>query len=82
MSKAFRTKIFKNGGSQAIRIPKACRIDSDEVLIRREGMRLVIEPVERSHSRAFVEMVLGDVDETMPAREVPEGEDEREGLDR
>lgn len=26
-------KIFSNGGSQAVRLPKNCRFDQDEVLV-------------------------------------------------
>jgi antitoxin VapB len=42
-----RAKIFKNGGSQAVRLPKECRfIDQREVLARREGRRVILEPVD------------------------------------
>jgi antitoxin VapB len=43
-----RAKLFKNGGSQAVRLPKECRFPSshDEVLVRREGRRVVLEPVD------------------------------------
>jgi antitoxin VapB len=42
-----RAKLFKNGGSQAVRLPKDCRFeDQDEVLVRREGRRVVLEPVD------------------------------------
>jgi antitoxin VapB len=40
-----RAKLFRNGGSQAVRLPKDCRFDGDEVLVRREGRRVVLEPV-------------------------------------
>ena len=45
---AARAKLFKNGGSQAVRLPKDCRFPEDqhEVLVRREGRRIVIEPVD------------------------------------
>lgn len=44
----YRAKIFKNGRSQAIRLPKELRFDDDqtEVRVRREGRRLIVEPVE------------------------------------
>jgi antitoxin VapB len=38
------TKVFKNGRSQAIRIPKEFRVDSDEVYIEKVGDTLVIKP--------------------------------------
>ena len=42
-----RAKIFQNGGSQAVRIPKKFRFaNQDEVLVRQEGARLILEPVD------------------------------------
>ena len=37
-------KVFKNGRSQAIRIPKEFRVDSDEVYIEKVGDSLIIKP--------------------------------------
>jgi antitoxin VapB len=37
-------KVFKNGRSQAVRIPKEFRFDTDEVLIERMGEKLVLTP--------------------------------------
>jgi antitoxin VapB len=42
-----RVRIFKNGRNQAIRIPRELEIDAAEATIRKEGKRLVIEPVAR-----------------------------------
>ena len=39
------TKVFQSGNSQAIRLPKEFRLACDTVTIRREGRRLIIEPV-------------------------------------
>src|SRR5262249_17170531 len=41
-----RGKLFANGRSQAVRLPKECRLPGEEVLIRREGNRLILEPVD------------------------------------
>ena len=43
-----RAKLFQNGGSQAVRLPKSCRFGDDqtEVVVRREGRRLILEPVD------------------------------------
>ena len=41
-------KILKNGKSQAIRLPKEYRVDSDEVYIEKVGHSLVIIPKEKS----------------------------------
>jgi antitoxin VapB len=39
-------KLFRNGRSQAVRLPKEFRFEGDEVRIRREGQRVVLEPIE------------------------------------
>jgi len=41
-----RAKLFRNGGSQAVRLPKDCRFEGQEVLIHRDGRRVVLEPVD------------------------------------
>lgn len=39
-----RAKLFQNGGSQAVRLPRDCRFDTGgEVLVRREGRRVILE---------------------------------------
>ena len=47
MKKA-RAKLFQNGGSQAVRLPKECRFAGRrrEVLVRREGHSVILEPIE------------------------------------
>jgi antitoxin VapB len=43
-AKPARAKLFQNGGSQAVRLPKDCRFSGvTEVLIRREGRRVILE---------------------------------------
>lgn len=45
--KGTRAKIFQNGGSQAVRLPKECRFPGQrEVLVRREGRRVILEPAD------------------------------------
>ena len=46
MSTTYRAKLFSNGGSQAVRLPKECRFEGREVLARRDGRRVVLEPVD------------------------------------
>lgn len=45
---AERAKIFRNGGSQAVRLPKSCRFadDQQEVLVRRVGRQVILEPAD------------------------------------
>jgi antitoxin VapB len=42
-----RAKLFWNGRSQAVRLPKEFRFDGDEVTIRRQGSRVILEPMKR-----------------------------------
>jgi len=43
-----RAKLFQNGGSQAVRLPKSCRFPDaqQEVLVRREGRRVILESAD------------------------------------
>ena len=38
-------KLFKNGSSQAVRLPRAFRFKGDSVRIRREGNSVILAPV-------------------------------------
>jgi len=38
-------RLFRNGRNQALRIPREFELAGQEAIIRREGDRLVIEPV-------------------------------------
>lgn len=41
-----RAKLFANGRSQAVRLPKEFRLPGSEVRISREGNRVILEPIE------------------------------------
>ena len=41
-----RAKVFWTGRSQAVRLPKAFRVASREVSVRRDGTALVLEPLD------------------------------------
>ncbi len=47
MKEIITAKLFKNGNSQAVRLPKEFRFEGDEVLIRREGRKVIIEPKKK-----------------------------------
>ena len=54
---ADRAKLFKTGGSQAVRLPKEYRFeDEDSVLIYRRGNRVILEPAEPEWSPDFLEL--------------------------
>jgi len=41
------TKLFLNGGSQAVRLPKECRLEGDEVYVKKIGDLVVLFPREK-----------------------------------
>lgn len=49
-------KLFRHGGSQAVRLPKAFRFDCTEVLIERDGENVVLKPTPRPKFRTFAEI--------------------------
>ena len=49
-------KLFKNGQSQAVRLPKGFRMTGTEVYIKKQGEAIVLLPKEKSwspHQRVF-----------------------------
>lgn len=39
-------RLFKNGRNQALRIPREFELPGNEAILRKEGDRLIIEPVQ------------------------------------
>jgi len=82
-------KLFANGRSQAIRLPKEFRMPGDRVWIHREGQRLVIEPEETPGLDANgwpLDLwnridALGDADDVPVIEAMPVGFDEVEVTD-
>ncbi|MFZ1963041.1 MAG: AbrB/MazE/SpoVT family DNA-binding domain-containing protein [Roseiarcus sp.] len=66
-----RVRLFRNGRNQAVRIPVEFELPGNEALIRREGERLVIEPV-RKRSLLEALAMLAPLDEGLP--DVDEGQ--------
>ena len=54
-------KVFWSGRSQAVRLPKEFRFDTEEVRIRRHGNAVILEPM--AHDWAWLGRVTGPVDE-------------------
>lgn len=54
---ADRAKLFKSGGSQAVRLPREYRFEGqEEVQITRKGRQVILEPVRRTWSREFLDL--------------------------
>lgn len=60
-----RVRLFKNGRSQAVRIPREFELPGEEAVIRKEGARLIIEPAPRKSLLALL-AELEPIDEELP----------------
>ncbi len=71
-----KTKIFKSGNSQAVRLPKNYRLENDEVFISKVGDAILLMPVKKDWKSMF-DSLSKFSDDFMEKREQPEI-DERE----
>ncbi|MFN2359221.1 MAG: antitoxin [Desulfotignum sp.] len=46
-------KLFQNGSSQAVRLPKEFRIPGNEVKICKHGNQVILEPIEKTWDSLF-----------------------------
>jgi len=65
-------RLFRNGRNQALRIPREFELEGDEAILRKEGNRLIVEPVRKGRLLALLstleplEAPFPDVDEDLP----------------
>jgi len=65
-------RLFRNGRNQALRIPREFELSAEEAIIRKEGDRLIVEPVRKGHLLELlanlepIEETFPDVDEDLP----------------
>lgn len=55
-------KLFMNGSSQAVRLPKEFRFEGDEVYVEREGDKIILSPKPKSWSEFFNDVPLPSED--------------------
>ena len=60
-----RVRLFRNGRNQAVRIPREFELEGDEAILRKEGDRLVIEPIRKGRLLTLL-AGLEPLDETFP----------------
>lgn len=74
-------KVFWSGNSQAVRLPKAFRFppETEEVEVRRQGERIILEPVKPQAWPESFWQAFGDMPEGFE-RPAQQGQD-RESLD-
>ena len=58
-------RLFRNGRNQAVRIPVGFELPGNEAIMRRDGDRLVIEPV-RKHGLIALLQTMKPIDEDFP----------------
>lgn len=61
-------RLFKNGRSQAVRLPRAFRFEGDRVRVRRSGAGVLLEPVVTNVDEWFTE-----IDRAGATRFMPDG---------
>ena len=60
-------KLFMNGRSQAVRLPKEFRMKGTEVKIRKEGRKVILEPLTRTQwPQGFWDIFTSDPDFEIP----------------
>jgi antitoxin VapB len=71
-----KVRLFRNGRNQAVRIPRDLELPGSEALLRKEGERLIVEPMPR---QSLLELLstwdpldeeLPEIDDLEPIEEV------------
>ena len=71
-------RLFRNGRNQALRIPREFELEGDEAILRKEGDRLIIEPVRKGRLLALLASLepmteeFPDIDEDLPQLDEPD----------
>jgi len=57
MSEVRKVSLFRNGRNKALRIPVEFEPEGDEVMIRKDGDLLIIEPIARTPKLTLAELL-------------------------
>lgn len=76
MAEERHVKLFRNGRNQAVRIPVEFELPGDEAVMRRDGERLIIEPLRKRGLLALLNS-MEPVREPMPEISDPPPKRER-----
>ena len=49
-----RVRLFRNGRNQALRIPREFEMEGNEAMLRKEGDRLIVEPIRKGRLLALL----------------------------
>jgi antitoxin VapB len=69
-------RLFRNGRNQAVRIPRDFEMDGSEAIIRKEGNKLILEPVDAKNCLLELLKTLEPIQEEFPEMEDPPVKDE------
>jgi antitoxin VapB len=72
-------KLFKNGRSQAVRLPKECKFEGKDVLVRKVGDAVIIFPRDKVWE-TFLHGLDGFTDDFMEDGRVQPSMQKRKGL--
>jgi antitoxin VapB len=64
-------KLFKNGRSQAVRIPREFELPGDDAIMRKEGSRIIIEPAPAPSLLARLKTLMPIDDDFGPIADLP-----------
>jgi len=56
-------KVFRDARGQSVRLPEEFEVEGSELRIRREGRRIVLEPVEEEPKGDWIDAIAGKFDE-------------------
>lgn len=59
-------RLFRNGRNQALRIPREFELPGNEVILHKEGERLIIEPVVKKRDLLGLLATLQPIEEPFP----------------
>lgn len=71
MTDIHTAKLFMNGSSQAVRLPKNCRFDGKEVLVHKEGDRVILQPMRPDWESFFTETPRASADFLTDRKDTP-----------
>jgi len=69
-------RLFRNGRNQAVRIPRDFEMDGNEAIIRKEGNKLILEPVDAKNCLLELLKTLDPIQEEFPEMDDPPIKDE------
>ena len=71
MSPERHVKVFRNGRNQAVRIPREFEFRGEDAVMRKEGDRLIIEPVPPKSLLAVLATLAPLQEDFPPIRDLP-----------